>query len=320
MRESTAVLLVNLGTPASYETEDVRLFLKEFLSDKRVIDKPKWQWFPILNGIILPRRSKKSAALYKSIWTEEGSPLLVISNKQAEALKQRFLNEDVQISLAMTYGEPSIESKLQELHGLGIKHLIILPMYPQYSSTTTAPIWDQVQQEISSWIDIPKISFIRDYPDHPKFIAANVSRIQTNIEENGTPDTVVISYHGIPVHYAVKGDDYEERCIKTTQALKRALPDLTFEHCYQSKFGNDPWLTPTTSETLERLAASGQKHVAILAPAFTADCLETLEELVMENAEIYRKAGGQKYYYLPAVNDDAAFIDCLEDIVRHELN
>lgn len=318
--EKTAVLLVNLGTPDAPEPNAVRTYLKEFLSDPRVIDVPRWKWLPILNGIILPARSTKSAALYRSIWTEEGSPLLVISQKQKRALEKRFPEQKIKVALAMTYGNPAIKTELKSLHDWGMRHLIVLPMYPQYSSTTTASIWDRVQKEISSWMDIPKITFIRDYPDHPKFIEVYVDRIQKNIEENGEPNTVVVSYHGIPVHYAENGDDYQERCTKTTDALKKELSQLTFVQCYQSKFGNDPWLTPSTSETLEQLAKNGEKHVQVIAPGFATDCLETLEELVVENAKLFQDAGGKKYHYLPAVNDDKRFIDCLEDLVRKELD
>ena len=318
--EKTAILLVNLGTPDAPYPNQVRTYLKEFLSDERVIDLPRWKWLPILNGIILPRRSKKSAALYQSIWTEEGSPLLVISKKQHAALAKRFLKDEIKVALAMTYGNPSIKDELEKLHKWGVRHLIVLPMYPQYSSTTVAPIWDRVQREISTWIDIPKLTFIRDYPDLPKFIEVNVHRIQQCIAENGEPEAVVVSYHGIPLHYAQNGDDYEERCSRTTAALEKALPQLTFIQCYQSKFGKDPWITPNTSDIIVELAKSGKKHIQVLAPGFTADCLETLEELEVENREYFHKAGGEKYFYLPAVNDDERFIDGLEELVRKEIH
>lgn len=317
--EKTAILLVNLGTPDAPYPDQVRTYLREFLSDTRIIDLPRWKWLPILNGIILPRRSKKSAALYQSIWTEEGSPLLVISKKQKEALAKRFPEEEIKIALAMTYGNPSIKDELKELHEWGVRHLIVLPMYPQYSSTTVAPIWDRVQREISTWIDIPKLTFIRDYPDLPEFIEVNVDRIQQCIDKNGEPNAIVVSYHGIPLHYAKSGDDYEERCERTTEAIKKAFPHLTFLQSFQSKFGNDPWLTPNTSDVIRELAKSGKKHIQVLAPGFTADCLETLEEIEVENAEYFKEAGGEKYFYLPAVNDDERFIDGIEDLVRKEI-
>src|SRR5690554_5634452 len=318
--EKTAVLLVNLGTPDEPTPEAVKVYLREFLSDPRIIDYPRWKWLPILNGIILPRRSKKSAELYQSIWTEDGSPLLVYTKKQQELLQQRFSHPFLKITMAMNYGNPSVASELKKLHEWGVRHLIVLPLFPQYSSTTTASIWDNVQREVSTWFDVPKLTFIRDYPDHPKFIELLCNRIKASIAENGEPDAVAVSYHGIPLHYAENGDDYEERCTKTTNALRREFPNLEFIQCYQSKFGNDPWLEPNTSDVLVDFAKSDKKHVQIIAPGFVADCLETLEELEVENAELFREAGGVKYIYLPAANDDDLLIDCLEDLVRKELN
>lgn len=318
--EKTAVLLVNLGTPDAPDPASVRSYLREFLSDRRVIDLPRHRWLPILHGIILRVRPKRSAKLYQSIWTEQGSPLLTYSLRQQELLQARLSAQNVKVSLAMNYGSPSIKEELDKLHEWGVKKLIVLPLFPQYSSTTTASVWDRVVRAIGSWRDIPEIVFIRDYPDHPKFIALLAKRVQNGIDEHGEPDCLILSYHGIPERYAADGDDYPERCRLTTSALRQLFPGLPIISSYQSKFGKEPWLEPSTSDVLIQAANGPNKHVFIMAPAFTADCLETLEELEEENKEIFLKAGGASYHYLPAANDDSLFIDALEEIARSYLS
>lgn len=317
--KKTAILLVNLGTPDYYDTKSVRKYLKQFLGDKRVIDEPRWKWLPILHGVILRVRPKKSAQLYKTIWTEEGSPLLIHSNRQKDTLQSRFSSDNVRVSLAMTYGNPSIKSELKKLQQWGAEKFIILPMFPQYSSTTTAPVWDQVTTELQSWRAIPEVVFIRDFPNEKNFIKCLVEDIKNYIKDEGKPDALLLSYHGIPVKYAEDGDDYPKRCQLTTEAVEKYFPDLNIIQCYQSKFGNDPWLEPNTGDVLESLGKEGKQHVLIMAPAFTADCLETIEELEMEHKEIFLQSGGKKYHYLPAVNDNPLFIDSLETIVRKYL-
>ncbi|TGA98879.1 ferrochelatase [Sporolactobacillus shoreae] len=319
MAEKTAVLLVNLGTPDAPDPASVRRYLGEFLSDPRVIDLPRWKWLPILHGIILRVRPKKSAALYQSIWTDNGSPLLVYSLKQKESLGKRLANDDVRVELAMNYGNPSLPSVLEELHQWGMKKLIVLPLFPQYSSTTTASAWDGVVRAVSKWRNLPELELIRDYPDHPRLIEALTGRVQTAISDYGQPDTLILSYHGIPVRYAETGDDYPERCRKTTDALRDKFPDLDIIESFQSKFGNEQWLEPSTSDILEELPARGKKNVFVAAPSFTSDCLETLEELKNENAAVFHQAGGISFHYLPAVNDSPQFMDCLEDLVRRYL-
>lgn len=317
--EKTAVLLVNLGTPEAPEPGAVRRYLRDFLSDRRVIDLPRWQWLPILHGIILRVRPKKSAALYQSIWTEFGSPLMINSRRQQTALQERLVDDGIRVALAMNYGKPSIASEMDKLHDWGVRRLIVLPLFPQYSSTTTASVWDGVQRAMSGWRDLPGLTFLRDYPDHPKFIEALVQPVKTAIAENGKPDALIFSYHGIPQRYADAGDDYPSRCRKTTDALKSQLPGINVMESFQSKFGNEKWLEPATDETLRKLADNGENHVLIIAPGFTADCVETLHELQIEYADVFHEAGGTKYHYLPAVNDSQLFIDCLEEIVRREL-
>lgn len=314
--EKTAVLLINLGTPNAPDASSVRTYLKQFLSDRRVIDLPRWKWLPILHGIILQVRPAKSAQLYQSIWTEEGSPLLTYCEKQTDKLQERIENDQLKVAFAMNYGQPSIKDELEKLHEWGVRKLIIVPLFPQYSSTTTASIWDSVQRTLSEWRDIPEVCFIRDFADHPKWIELLSKRIEDAIDAFGHPDVIVLSYHGIPERYAQTGDDYPNRCRITSDALRKKFPNLEFVESFQSKFGKEPWLEPATSDVLTKLAEEGKTNVWIMAPAFTAECLETLEELEVENQKLFMEAGGKSYHYLPAANDDPLFIDCLEELVK----
>ncbi|MFS0781039.1 ferrochelatase [Bacillus sp. 1P06AnD] len=314
--KKTAILLVNLGTPASPETRDVKKYLQEFLSDPRVIDAPRWKWMPILHGIILRSRPQKSAALYHRIWTSHGSPIMHYSLKQRDLLEKRIGGKNINVALAMNYGEPSIPSQLQKLQEWGMEKLVVLPLFPQYSSTTTASIFDSVYSFLQKGKSLPEMCMIRDFPDDPHFIDLLEKRVKTCSTENGKPDTLILSYHGIPQRYADEGDDYPLRCRKTTEALRKRLPDYEVAESFQSKFGKEPWLAPSTNDVLTSLASQGKTHVQIMAPAFTADCLETLEELEEEHREIFMKAGGKNYHYLAAANDDPLFIDCLESLVR----
>ncbi|MCL1631701.1 ferrochelatase [Sporolactobacillus sp. CPB3-1] len=317
--EKTAVLLVNLGTPDAPDTQSVRRYLAEFLSDPRVIDLPCWKWLPILHGIILRVRPRRSAKLYRSIWTDSGSPLLVYGVRQQQALQARFAGTGIKVVLSMCYGKPNLACELDRLHQWGIRRLLVLPLYPQYSSTTVGSVWDGTQQALAHWRDMPELIFIRDYPEHPQYIAALIQRIRDYLSENGIPDRLILSYHGIPVRYAESGDDYPQRCRLTTHAIEQHFPDLTILETFQSKFGREKWLAPATIDTVRALAQNGVPHIAVLAPGFSADCLETLQELKQENARAFYEAGGQRFGYIPAVNDDARFISCLEDLARRRL-
>jgi ferrochelatase len=317
--EKTAILLVNLGTPDAPDPKSVRRYLAEFLSDPRVIDLPRWKWLPILHGIILRVRPKKSAKLYQSVWTDKGSPLLLNSRKQQAALQDRLSETGIKVVLAMSYGRPNLSEELEKLHDWGVRRLVVLPLYPQYSSTTVGPIWDNLQRSLARWRDLPELIFIRDYPDHPNYIASMVARVHHYVDTHGKPDRILLSYHGIPIRYAQTGDDYPQRCRITTELMKQKLPKLDILETFQSKFGNEEWLTPATIDTVRNLADQGVKHVAVIAPGFSADCLETLQELAQENAQAFFEAGGQKFDYIPAVNDHPFFIDCLEDLVRNRL-
>lgn len=320
LMEKTAALLVNLGTPDEPTTAAVRRYLAEFLADPRVIDLPRWKWLPILHGIILRVRPKKSAALYQTIWTPEGSPLLVNCQAQQAALQERLAADNIRVAFAMSYGSPSVRSELERLHQWGVRRIIILPLYPQYSSTTVASIWDSVTRVLADWRDIPELTFIRDYSDHPLYIKALLGRIKDHLKHSSNPEQLLLSYHGIPLRYAQTGDDYPENCRKTTEALQKALPDIEITQSFQSKFGNEEWLAPATIDTVRSLARQGVRHLAVAAPAFTSDCLETLHELAIENAEAFHQAGGEVFSYIPAVNAHSHFIDCLEELVRERLD
>ncbi|KMY44896.1 ferrochelatase [Bacillus sp. FJAT-27916] len=318
--DKKAVLLVNLGTPDKPVSSSIRPYLKQFLSDRRVIDLPRWKWMPILHGFILPSRSKRNESVYQQIWTDEGSPLLYYSMKQREALEEKILDKNTRISLAMNYGTPSISDELEKLHKWGVRKLIILPLFPQYSSTTTASVWDHVTKEISKWRDIPEVVFLRDFANHPLWIELLKKRIEDGAKAYGKPDVILLSYHGIPKRYTFGGDDYPYRCHTTAQALKDRMPGINFMISYQSKFGQEPWLEPSTSEILIDLARTDVKNVHVISPCFTADCLETLEELAHENKQLFLDNGGESYHYLSAANDDPLFIDCLADIIKGYLH
>lgn len=318
--EKTAVLLVNLGTPDAPDEKSVRRYLAEFLSDPRVIDLPRWKWLPILHGIILRVRPKKSAKLYQSVWTDAGSPLLLNGRWQQTALQERLTDTGVKVVLAMSYGKPYLDAELQKLHQWGVRRLVVVPLYPQYSSTTVGSIWDGLQCSLADWRDLPELTFIRDYPDQPSYIETLADRIHNYVAEHGAPDRLLLSYHGIPIRYAQNGDDYPQRCRITTELIKQQFPELSILETFQSKFGNEEWLKPATIDTVRALAAQGSKQIAVIAPGFSADCLETLQELAQENARAFYEAGGQQFSYIPAVNDHPFFIDCLEDLVRQRLH
>lgn len=314
-QDKPGVLLVNLGTPDAPTTPAVKRYLKQFLSDPRVVDSPRWLWWPILNLGILPIRSPRVAKLYASVWTEEGSPLLVYSKRQRDALAARL---DMPVALGMSYGNPSLKSALDQLMAQGVNRLIVLPLYPQFSCSTVAAVWDGITKVFAGYRSLPTVQFIRDYAEHPAYIAALAASVQRSFTQHGKPDLLVGSFHGIPQRFADEGDDYPQRCYDTFDALKAALglgeseAMLTF----QSRFGREPWLMPYTDETMKGLPAKGIKHVQIMSPGFSSDCLETLEEINGENREIFLHAGGTRFEYIPALNDDEAHITMMLELVN----
>lgn len=314
----TAVLLVNLGSPDDTSVPAVRRYLKEFLSDKRVIDAPRWQWLPILYGIVLRTRPPKTAAAYRKIWTDAGSPLIVTTEKQCEQLKQRFADDSIAIHYAMRYGNPSIASVLDDIIDNGCRRLLILPLYPQYSRPTTETVRDKVTESLAKRNTTMTVDYIEYYYDEPRYIAALADSIRRFQTEHGKPEKLIFSFHGMPVRYVDNGDIYYEHCKATTQMTVAALglSNEDYLMTFQSRFGNEEWLKPYTDETLIELAQNGVKSVQILSPAFAADCLETLEELEMENRDNFIENGGQDYHYIPALNDDEQHIDVLELVIR----
>jgi len=319
----TAVLLVNLGTPDAPEAAPVRAYLKEFLSDPRVVEIPRLVWWLILNGIILRVRPRKSAEKYASIWTPQGSPLKFWSEQQA-ALLRGYLGErgfDVEVALAMRYGRPSIAETLAALRERRVERLLLLPMYPQYSATTTATVFDEVHRELTRTRNVPEVRWIKHFHDHPGYIAALADGVRRYWKQHGRAQDeggkLVMSFHGVPRRTLDLGDPYHCECHKTGRLLAEALGLGRDEYVvsFQSRFGKAEWLQPYTAPLLQQLGREGAKRVDVVCPGFVADCLETLEEISMEGKEEFTEAGGGAYHYIPCVNDSPAFINALADLV-----
>ncbi|MDC9595913.1 ferrochelatase [Xenorhabdus anantnagensis] len=316
------VLLVNLGTPDAPTPAAIRCYLAKFLSDRRVVDIPPFIWKPILNGFILPFRSSRVAKLYQEIWMEEGSPLLIYSRRQQKLLGEKLLNEklvDIPVVLGMTYGSPSLPQAVDALLQQGIDDLIILPLYPQYSSTTSAAVFDSISKILRRYRTIPTLYFVRSYATHPAYIAALKETIEQSFEKHGQPDRLIISYHGIPERLAKMGDIYPQDCQATTELLSQALdyPTDKIMMTYQSRFGRLPWLSPYTDKTMASLPSQGVEHVQVVCPGFASDCLETLEEIEQQNKIIFLGAGGKKFEYISALNDNEAHISLLAQLVTN---
>ena len=317
------VLLTNLGTPDEPTFSGLRRYLGEFLSDPRVIEVPKPIWWFILNGIILNTRPQKSAKSYRKIWTEEGSPLMRISLKQHQAL-QTALDEKmpgpVKVALAMRYGNPSIKSGLEELRAAGVRRLLVLPLYPQYSAATNASTFDKVSEVLQRWRWLPDFRFISHYHDEHGYIQALAKRIRAHWDNEGRADKMLFTFHGIPKHYFMAGDPYHCECHATARlmAAELGLAEGEWQISFQSRFGPREWLKPYTDQVLAAMPSQGVKSVQVICPGFSADCLETLEEMNIQNRELFIQAGGDRFTYIPALNDQPAHIDFLADLVhRH---
>lgn len=313
------VLLVNLGTPEAPNAPAVRRYLKQFLSDKRVVEIPALIWQPILRGIILNVRPKKSAANYAKIWMPEGSPLAVYTKAQAEAL-QAQLGDAVDVRYAMRYGQPSIERQLAAMKADGCNRILLAPLYPQYSGATTATVVDEAFRSLAAMRWQPALRTMPTYHDDPAYIDALATSLKHELAKlDFEPDAIVASFHGMPERTLHLGDPYHCQCHKTARLLSEALgKPLTI--AFQSRFGRAKWLEPSTEDTIKRLAEEGKKKIAIFAPGFSADCLETLEELALQGKEQFEEAGGERYAYLPCLNADAAGMEMLETLVRRELS
>ncbi|QDP00579.1 ferrochelatase [Thalassotalea sp. PS06] len=312
----TGVLLTNLGTPDAPTKGALRTYLREFLSDPRVVEIPRLVWMIILHGIILRIRPAKSAKLYESIWTEEGSPLLVHSLAQkakvTEKIKQAY-GDNVVVDIAMRYGNPGIVPALKKFQQLGVKRIIVLPLYPQYAGPTTGSTFDKVVAEVKQWRYVPSLHFLSSYHDNPDYIDALANSISENFAANGTPDKLIMSFHGMPRLFLERGDPYYCFCHKTARlvAEKLGLVKEQYEMTFQSRFGKAEWLKPYTDDVLAELPGKGVKDVAVISPAFSVDCLETLEELEVESREVFMEAGGDKFRYIAALNDRDDHINAL---------
>ena len=316
MSLKTAVLLTNLGTPDSLDKAAVKRFLKQFLSDKRVVEMPRLPWWLILNALILPFRSGKSLQGYQRIWTDQGSPLMDYSLKQQSALQQK-LGNGVQVTLAMRYGNPSFETVLGELIESGLNRLIVLPLYPQNSATTTATTFYHLAHTLAQTRNLPSIHFIDSYYQHPAYIEAIANSVRAHWQTSTHRNHLVISFHGLPQVNVDRGDPYYDQCQKTAKLLvdQLGLEASNWSLCFQSRFGKQVWLKPYTSDVLAELAAKGSKAVDIICPGFSADCLETLDEIQIEYRNFFMAHGGEQFHYIPALNDSDDHIEMMRAIV-----
>ncbi|GLR64625.1 ferrochelatase [Marinospirillum insulare] len=316
-----AVLLVNLGTPDAPTPSAVKKYLAEFLWDRRVVDVARPLWWLILHGIILRFRPGRVAKNYQQVLTDEGSPLLAISKQQRAGLEAKLeetLGEKIPVLLAMTYGSPSMEDVGREMRQLGVEKLVVLPMYPQFSSSTTAAAFDRLAASLKKCPHWPELRFIRDYATYPAYIRALAESVRQSWQSQGkNSEQLIMSFHGIPQRYTTKGDPYERQCHATANALAKELnlADGEWKLTFQSRFGREPWLQPYTDETMKALGAAKTQGLSVICPGFSADCLETLEEIEDENREYFEQAGGTGFTYIPALNSRPEHIQMMQELV-----
>ena len=318
----TGVLIINLGTPDSTKWWDIRKYLKEFLSDKRVIELNPIIWQFILNLFILTFRPSKTSHAYKKIWFKETneSPLLYYTRSQANKLKKKIENEKILVDFAMRYGNPSIKKKLNNLKEKGCENLIILPLYPQYASATTASVCDEVYRSLMNMRWQPSLQIIPHYESEPSYIQSLVNSIEKKIENiNWKPDLIIASYHGIPKSYFDKGDPYQCYCQKTTRLIKEKFKKVEIQTTFQSRFGPQEWLKPYTDKTIEELPTKGVKNLLIICPGFASDCVETLEEINIQGRESFMHSGGKNFDLIPCLNDNPDHIDPFENLIKKYL-
>ncbi|MDO9105412.1 MAG: ferrochelatase [Methylovulum sp.] len=315
----TAVLLVNLGSPAAPTTAAVRKFLKAFLWDPRVVNIPRPLWWLILHGAVLPFRPGKSAKAYRKVWdAEKGSPLTFLTRQLTEKAAAKLCGQGIEVSYAMSYGEPSIASQLQAFKAQGIANIVVLPLYPQYSSTTSASVYDALTKELQQWRHIPNLRFISDYHQNTYYIAAVAESIQQAWREHGKHELLMMSFHGLPEQLTLWGDPYYHQCHSTAALIagQLGLQDSEWMLVFQSRFGKAEWLKPYCVNTLQTLPGLGIKTIDMVCPGFAVDCLETLEEIAMENKSVFIEAGGTAYRYIPALNDTDAHADALINVLE----
>jgi ferrochelatase len=323
--DKIGILITNLGTPDAPKKADLKRYLREFLSDPRVIEIPRLLWWMILNLIILNIRPRRSAKAYGTVWTERGSPLLFHTQDQADALRQKFQQthgENVVLEFAMRYGSPSVDSVIEKMLKQGVRKLLVLPLYPQYCASTTASTFDAVAASFLKQRLIPELRFINHYHDLPAYIQAVADKIRRHWEEHGRADKLIFTYHGIPKRYLLNGDPYHCECHKTARLLAENLGLTKDEYLvsFQSRFGREEWLQPYTDKTLMALPQEGVKSVQLVCPGFSADCLETIEEIGIENRDYFLEAGGERYEYIPALNAEAGHIDMIAELIEQHLH
>lgn len=314
------VILVNLGTPATTEVKDIRRFLRQFLSDQRVVELPRLIWYPILYGIILPFRARRLQEPYSELWQDGESPLRSYSLSIVDQLQAHY-GEDLNIRLAMTYGEPSISQVLEQCEGEGVENILILPMYPQYSATTTAAVFDQVAQHYLDRRCIPQWQMLTDYYREPLYIEGLANTVRKHWQEHGRGERLMVSFHGIPKRCVDLGDPYYDQCQATAKALAAALelPDSELIVSFQSRLGKAEWLQPYTDKMLEQLGHEGIKTLDVICPAFATECLETLDEIAIEGQEQFAEAGGGELRYVPCLNDNEDQIAMLSQLIDKNL-
>jgi len=321
--ERLGVLIVNLGTPAAPTPTAVRRYLKQFLSDPRVIDYPRWLWWLILNGVILQVRPRKSAHAYQQVWTPQGSPLLVHTQALANSLRTSLRNElhaDTQVIVGMTYGEPAIAQALQQLHDANVRKLCVLPLFPQYSASTAGSVFDAVSNVLQRWRWLPELHFITQYHDEVAYIDALANSVRKHWQTHDQHH-LLMSFHGLPKSYLLAGDPYHCQCHKTARLLAEKLqlkPD-EWTLSFQSRVGREEWLRPYTEETLLKYAQHGPKRITAICPGFAVDCLETLEEIAIRNRTDFLGAGGEQFDYVPALNAAADHVSALSDLVKRHV-
>ncbi|MDG2917957.1 ferrochelatase [Bisgaard Taxon 10/6] len=314
------VLLINLGTPDEPTAKAISRYLEQFLTDPRIVDLPRWKWLPLLKGIILPLRSRRIRHNYQSVWTEQGSPLLVYSNAQKTALQARLqaLGIDAQVEIGMTYGNPSVQQALENLLNARVDRIVVLPLYPQYSSTTTAAAFDAFAQALKSSRKMLPFSFIHSYHLDENYINALTESIKVRLKND---EFLLFSYHGIPLRYEREGDYYREHCRQTSLAVadKLGLAETQWNMVFQSRFGREEWLQPYADRFLRNAAAQGIEKVAVISPGFACDCLETLEEIAETNRDLFLANGGKSYRYIPALNDAPKHIDMMAQLIVRQI-
>ncbi len=324
MSTKTGIIINNLGTPNSPTTQDVRRYLAQFLSDRRVIESPRWLWNILLHGILLRTRPKWVAKNYQKIWTDDGSPLLSITETLTRALQHEIQNkfgDDYLVETAMCYGNPSIPSTIKKLIEKKVERLIVLPMYPQYSATTTAATFDAVFRTLQKCRYVPALTLINNYHENDLYLDAIVASIESHWESEGKSEILLFSFHGLPLSYINAGDPYREQCEKTTvELVKRlGLEQTEWRLCFQSRLGKLEWIKPYTDKTIIELAQNGTRSIDVICPGFSVDCLETLEEIDIQNRRFFIENGGESFSYIPALNDSRAHIDMVSEIISKNL-